>query len=290
MLLRHSQWLDGCDQVTMSSEKTRGSDRFQILTAVLFMTLFAAVFLLVIAPKGNITNFVCNSIGDWDLLARMCADVSPAAPPRSGELVASKIDSACVDAQGLKISVLFGEPLTGTADIQVFSTGPDFFPAEQGMTDTYEVSRTITTAVDQLDLVIPVDSMPVGEKIFGNIVVLGEGTHSQVAYLLEVSDCSRTGEPPSNSQNDTPVIQSATCLPSRQLMIAFEFEKPVLGQYQTLVADTPYQLSSVVSQPALLFFSGEPPPAGPVLIRLISATDEAVVFEESYAPPVCGGN
>jgi len=218
----------------------------------------------------------------------MCSDVS--SPASSSEWVASRIDSACVDAQGLKILVWFDQPLTGAANIQIFSTGPDFFPSEQGMTDTYEVSRIMTTVVDQLDLVIPVDSMPVGEQIFGNIVVSGEGAHSQVAYLLEVSDCSTTSEPPTNPQNDnTPLIQSATCLPSNQLMIAFEFDRPVLGQYQALVDDIPYQLSSVVSQPAMLFFSGEPPPEGPVLIRLVSALDEVTVFEETHTPPICGG-
>jgi hypothetical protein len=274
----------------MSSEKTRISDRFQILTAVLFMTLFAAVFLLVIAPKGNITNFVCNSIGDWELLDRICADVPIPPPEGSGEFIAARITSACVDTQGLKISILLDEPLMGAANIQVFSTGPDFFPSEQGMTDTYEISQNITAAVGQLDLTIPVDSMPVGEKIFGNVVVSGERARSQVAYLLMVMDCSETNTLPSTSTNVIPSIQGATCLPSKQLMIAFEFEGPVFGQFQALVAGQPYQLASIVSQPALLFFSGEPPPEGPVEIRLISATDSVTMFDETYTPPVCGGN
>jgi hypothetical protein len=194
-----------------------------------------------------------------------------------------------VDSEGLQISVLIDEPLSGVADVQVFSTGPDFFPSEQGMTDTYEIGRTITDPVDQLDLVIPVDSMPVGEKIFGNIIIDGEGSYSQVAYSLMVSDCSTANTPPSHSISDIPTIQSAACLPSRQLMIAFEFERPVFGQYQALVDGKPYQLASIVSQPALLFFSGEPPLEGPIVIKLVSATDEAIVLEETYTPPVCGG-
>jgi hypothetical protein len=156
------------------------------------------------------------------------------------------------------------------------------------MTDTYEIREILAEEVDHLDFVIPVDSMPVGELIFGNMVVSGEGTASQLAYLLEVSDCSTTSGTPPNSQNDAPAIQGATCLASRQLMITFEFNRPVLGQYQALVDGKPYQLSSVVSQPALLFFSGEPPAEGPVLIRLISAIDETTFFEETYTPPVCG--
>lgn len=256
------------------------------------MGFFAALFLIVVVPKDNIRNFVCNYARDYDGFARMCSNLpSPPVPADSGQFVASRINSACVDAQGLKISVTFDVPLTGEAHIQIFSTGPDFFPSARGMTDTYEISTVITTAVDHLDLVIPVDSMPVGEQIFGNIIVNEEGFSSYVAYLISVLDCSTTSALPSDStSNGIPIINSATCLPSRQLMIAFEFEEPVLGQYRASVADIPYRLASVVSQPAMLFFSGESPPEGPIVIRLISATDEAIVFEEIYTPPACGAN
>jgi hypothetical protein len=73
-------------------------------------------------------------------------------------------------------------------------------------------------------------------------------------------------------------------------MISFEFDKPVLGQYQALVADLPYQLTSVVNQPAVLYFSGEPPREGPAIIKLISATDQVVVFEETHTTPACNPN
>lgn len=268
----------------MSLDKTPKSDRFQIIRAVLFMGFFAVLFLIIAVPKDRFTSFVCSYAIGFDGFAQICSD--------SGQLITSKINSACVDAQGLKISVAFDVPLTGEAHIQVFSAGPDFFPSALGMTDTYEIGMTITTAVDHLDLAIPVQSMPVGEKIFGNIVVSKESVSSQVAYLINVSACSTSGAPaatqtPMSGLNRIPIIQSATCLPSGQLMIAFEFEKPVLGQYQLLVANMPYQLASVVNQPALLFFSGEPPPEGPIVIRLISAIDQEVVFEETYTPPVC---
>jgi hypothetical protein len=274
----------------MSLDKTpTKSDQFQVMTAVLFMTLFAAVFLFIAVPKDDITKFVCNYARDFDAFVRMCSNFpSPVGTAVSDQLITSKINSACVDAQGLKIFVAFDVPLTGEAHIQVFSTGPDFFPSARGLTDTYETSMILTTPVDHLDLIIPVDSLPVGEPIFGNIIVSEESVSSYVAYLINVSDCSTASAPPSNfSPTDIPVIQSATCLPSKQLMIAFEFEKLVLGQYQALVADIPYQLASVVSQPAVLFFAGDSPPEGPIVIRLVSATDQVVVFEETYTPPVC---
>jgi hypothetical protein len=273
----------------MSFDKAPKSDRFQIMTAVLFMGLFAAVFLIITLPKDSITSFVCNYTRDYAAFTRMCSGVPSQTPEASGELISATIASACVDLQGLKISVLIDEPLAGAANIQVFSTGPDFFPSERGMTDTYEISQPITTAVDHLDLVIPVDSMPIGEKIFGNIAVSGEGVYSQTAYSIMVSDCSTTNTLPPNPTDNIPSIQSTTCLPSGQLMIAFEFEGPVLGQYRVLVDDVPYQLASVIHQPATLFFSGVRPPEEPVEIRLISATDEVTLFQETYSPPLCGG-
>jgi hypothetical protein len=273
----------------MSLDKNPNTDRFQIMRAVLFMGFFAALFLIVAVPKDNLTSFVCNYTRSYDAFAQMCANADSNVPQaNSGEFIASRIDSACVDAQGLKISVEFDAALTGEALIQVFSTGPDFFPSSRGLTDTYELSRTFTTAVDHLDLVIPVESMSAGELIFGNVVVDGVGASSHVTYLINVSDCSLSSALPSNpALTSIPSIHSATCLPDKQLMIAFAFEEPVLGHYHALVADRPYKLSSVVTQPSILFFSGEPPPEGPVVVKLVSATDEIVVFEETYTPPVC---
>jgi hypothetical protein len=254
------------------------------------MGLFAVVFLIAIVPKDNIASFMCNYVRGYDVFARMCANLpSSAIPAASGEFVASRINSACVDAQGLKMSVVFDAALTGEALVQVFSTGPDFFPSTSGLTDTYEFNRTLTTAVDHLDLIIPVESMSGGELIFGNVVVSGNPASSYVSYLTNVSDCSLSDTlSPNAAPTGVPSIHSATCLPSRQLMIAFAFEEPVLGQYQALVADSPYRLASVVTQPAVLFFSGEPPPEGPIIVKLVSAPDEIVVFEETYTPPVCG--
>lgn len=273
----------------MSSDKSQNSNRFEIMRAVLFMSLIATSVLTIAVAKDNIMGFVCNYATGYDGFSGMCSNQQSPTPEGPGQVVTSQLTSACVDDQGLKISVAFDIPLTGEARIQIFSTGPDFFPSAQGMTDTYEFSTTIATEVDHLDLIIPVDSMPVGERIFGNIAVSEQDVSSHVAYLIIVSDCSITSVlPPNLTPNEIPIVNSATCLPGRQLMIAFEFETPVLGQYRALVADIPYQLASVVSQPAILYFSGEPPPEGPIVIRLLSVTDQAVVFEETYTPPVCG--
>ena len=274
----------------MSSDKIPNSDRFQIVTAVLLMSLFAIVFLIVALPKDNFTNFVCNYVRDYDGFAGMCLDLTPTPiSAGSGQFVVSKVNSVCLDDQGLHLSVVFDLPLTGVADIQVFSTGDDYFPSEQGLADSFKISMTIPTAVDHLDLLIPVDAMPVGVQVFGNIVVSEEDVSSYLSYFMNVSDCSTIGGlPPQLPPMGSPVIHSATCLPTRHLMIAFEFEESVPGQYQALVAGIPYQLASVISQPAMLFFSGEPPPEGPIVIRLVSAVDQMVVFEESYTPPVCG--
>ena len=275
----------------MSIDKIPKSDRFQIITAVLFMGLFAALFLIVGVSKDNLRQFVCNYIGQYDSFGTMCRN--PATPPAEGssQLVASKIISACLDEGGLKLSVAFDEPVTGASNIQVFTTGEDYFPSEQGISDSFKMNMTIANAADDLDFIIPVDSMPVGEQIFGNFALNGEGISSFVAYSMNVTDCSVTSEPlPGSTPDDFPTINSATCLPGGHLMIAFEFESQVLGQYRASMGDTPYQLASVINQPAMLFFSGDPPREGPIVIRLVSATDEAVMFEETYTPPVCGAS
>lgn len=256
------------------------------------MSVIATILLIIAIGKDNIMSFVCNYEGFIGICSNLPSPPLSANPDR---LVPSRIDIACVGDHGLKILTRFETPLTGDARIQVFSTGPDFFPSEQGMTDTYEMSTMITTAADHLEFIIPVASMPVGEQIFGNIVVSDrEGLFSHVAYLINVHDCSADNPPLPNETlipvAGTPAIYSATCLPNQQLMIAFEFDKPVLGQYQVLVADLPYQLASVVSQPAMLFFSGDSPPEGPIVIRLVSATNQAVVFEETYTPLDCRHN
>ena len=274
----------------MSSEKTRTSDRFQIITAVLFMSLFAALLLGLAMPKNQVTGLVCNYMGDSAVFARMCSSVPSPVVRGPDMLVTSRITSACLDTDGLKISVAFDEPLVGASNIQVFTTGDDYFPSEQGISDSFRMNMTISDASDHLDILIPVDSMPVGEQIFGNIEISSDSISSFVAYSMNVSDCSTNSELPANlTPNEIPIISSATCLPSSQLMIAFEFEGPVLGQYRALVADKPFQLASVINQPAMWFFSGEPPAEGPVLIRLISAIDETTFFEETYTPPACGG-
>jgi hypothetical protein len=255
------------------------------------MSLFAIIFLIAIAPKDNVTSLICNYVRGYDLFARMCPNLPlSSSSSASGEFVASRIISACLDRPGLRLSIAFDKPIAGASNIQVFTTGDDYFPSEQGISDSFRMSMIVPSAVDNLDFMIPVDAMPVGEQIFGNFFISDEAASSFVAYSMNVTDCSITATPPIGSTpNDIPTINSATCLPSRHLMIAFEFENQVLGQYRALVADVPYQLASVINQPATLFFSGEAPPAGPVVIKLISATDEVIVFEETYTPPVCGG-
>jgi hypothetical protein len=273
----------------VAQDKNTKSDRFQTLTAVLFMALFAAVFLLIAVPKGNVTSLVCNYLGTYDVLARMCSNLPSVGPAGPDHLVTSRITSACIETEGLRISVAFDQPLTGATHIQVFTTGDDYFPSEQGISDSFKMSMTIPSAANQVDFMIPVDSMPVGEQIFGNFAIKDEGVSSFVAYSMNVTDCSRASETPSGSTPDEiPMIDSATCLPSQHLMIAFAFESEVLGQYRASVADIPYELASVINKPATLFFSGELPPEGPVVIRLVSATNETTVFEETYTPPICG--
>lgn len=275
----------------MASVTTPKSERSQILTAVLFMSIFVATVVLIILVKDNMASFACQ----YKLFENICTNLLSSSI-HSEEFTTSQINSACVDTQGLKISVAFGAPLKGEASIQIFTTGEDVFPSEQGMADSFKMSMAIPDITDQLEFVIPVESMPVGEQIFGNIVTIREKVvSSHVAYFVKVSDCSITKTPISNptlmtNLDNIPINYNATCLPGKRLMVAFEFDRPVQGQYRALIAGIPYQLASVGNQPAILFFSGALPQSEPVLMRLVSATDQAVVFEESYTPPACSVN
>lgn len=273
----------------MSFVTTPKSDRAQILIAVLIMSLLGA-FVLGIVAKDNITRFICQ----YPVFDKICASLSTS--PGSinpDQITSSQITSACVDTQGLKISVVFVPSLVGEASIQVFTTGEDVFPSEQGMEDSFNMSMAVPDSVDQLGFVIPVESMSVGEHVFGNIIVRkGDLVSSHVAFFVTVSDCSATDASASNptlinNPDNIPIAQQSTCLPGKRLLVAFEFAEPVFGQYQALLANLPYQLVSVGNQPAILFFSGDSPSKEPVVIKLISATDQTVVFEESYTPPVC---
>jgi hypothetical protein len=98
------------------------------MLAVVFMGLFAAVFIMVSLPKNKMAAFVCDFAGEPNRFAQICSDSSFAIPTVTpGQLIAFTIDSACVDKEGLKIAITFHGSLTSEAHIQIFSTGPGFF-------------------------------------------------------------------------------------------------------------------------------------------------------------------
>jgi hypothetical protein len=243
---------------------------------------------MLIIAKDKITELACQ----YPALEIICAGQAVPAIDSEG-VTPSMISSACVDTRGLQISAALARPLAGKANVQVFTTGADVFPTERGMSDTLGMSLDISAPTNQLDLVLPVQSMPVGEYIFGNIVTSQENAiSSYVAYFIRVTACSTSDAPSPNptlmsSHENIPLTHNVTCLPGNKLMVVFEFDQPAFGQYQATVADIPYELVSVGDQPAALFFSGEHPGEKPVPIRLVSATDQAILFEESYTPPVC---
>jgi hypothetical protein len=101
-----------------------------------------------------------------------------------------------VDKHGLKISVAFDVPVKGVANVQVFTTGDDYFPSDQGLADSVRTNTVIPSETDHLDIIIPVDAMPTDIQIFGNIIVNDDdGISSHVAYFLQVSGCSTTTVP-----------------------------------------------------------------------------------------------
>ena len=125
----------------------------------------------------------------------------------------------------------------------------------------------------------------------------GSGTIYDDTEIRQVETCStQMGEvPPSPTStpnpDGTPTIINSVCVgsgPSKQLMVVFEFEQDVLGEYAALVAEIPYQHSPVGDYPHRLYYFGTPPPQGPITIQLVSIPDLAIAFEETYIPVVCG--
>ena len=89
----------------------------------------------------------------------------------------------------------------------------------------------------------------------------------------------------------TPEIINATCVgkgAGKQLMIVFKFDQDVIGEYAALVADIPYELASVTQYPDRLYYFGTPPPQGPITIKLVSTSNQAIAYKEIYTPVVCG--
>ncbi len=129
----------------MSSATTPKSDLFQTAKAVLIMSLFALVFILIVVAKDNITSFACNDAR----LAGICSILTaPSASAGSDQLIASRLTSACVDPHGLKISVAFDVPMKGVANVQVFTTGDDYFPSDQGLADSVRTNTVIPSETD----------------------------------------------------------------------------------------------------------------------------------------------
>jgi hypothetical protein len=98
----------------MTSATTKKSDRYQILMAVLLMSAFATALLILGTTRDRIGRFLCGYMD----IGEICSNTPSANTVNaSGELIDSQIISACVDTDGLKISVAFGAPLAHEDDV-----------------------------------------------------------------------------------------------------------------------------------------------------------------------------
>ena len=104
--------------------------------------------------------------------------------------------------------------------------------------------------------------------------------------ITTIEDWEKCNEP-----DGIPVILNSTCVgkgAGKQLMIVFEFEQDVIGEYSALVADNPYELAPVTQYPDRLYYFGTPPPQGTITIQLLSIPDQEIAFVDRYIPVVCG--
>lgn len=99
--------------------------------------------------------------------------------------------------------------------------------------------------------------------------------------------------PPSEllAPDGTPEIINSMCVgkgAGKQLMIVFEFEQDVVGQYDVFVDDVQYK-QEVVAHPRRLFFFGTAPPDGGMPhILMQTQSEQAPVFDVTdYEVPQC---
>ena len=77
-----------------------------------------------------------------------------------------------------------------------------------------------------------------------------------------------------------PYILNDQCVSKTQLMIVFEFDNAVIGQYELFVNDAPYEIAPVGGRPERLFFFGAAPAGGgKPNIRLQSLPDHNLIME-----------
>jgi len=284
-------------------------------TAKLFLFLFAIGFgllgcLIFGAYTGDIVDALQGGASIEDLLVIYGYAPSPTPTPRPRVPQANV--GACLEGNQLTVSVQFDMPVTGDVSIQVFSSAGNYFVSQpettgfQQTTDLYESNAAIIPPVVQLDFVIPTVSMPVGAgvtvtfrfdgSVQGSIVEGAIVEQSNLTVLecrpVEAIPPSPTFTPsPTLTPNPdgVPVIINFGCLSSQQFMVVFEFEQPVLGEYEAFVNDVPYELTPFPTEPARLYFIGAAIPGGgfPVIV-LKSLPDQLVVLERSdYPTPQC---
>lgn len=96
-------------------------------------------------------------------------------------------------------------------------------------------------------------------------------------------------EPTESVAGEIPKIINSECVSKTQLMIVFEFENPVQGEYELFVNGAPYQITPVGGRPERLFFFGAAPPGGgKPIIRLQSLPNHDLVLEEAdYSVKQC---
>jgi len=281
----------------MSSNPVPPSQPLRVGMIIMFVLLLLLLCGWVAQSQGvfdEVVSWVVCDVANGetnDELDEACANLLPPPSPEPESLpapisISSTITSACLDNNQLMLSVKFDAPFTGEVRIQVFFQDGGWYE--------YGTATTIASPTDHLDIILPGVAIPVGGRISGNLSAHGLGIVSYVEYRLNVLDCFPSAAvvlPPTPTSTPNPdgipVIINSFCVggKTKQLMVVFQFEQDVTGEYEAFVADMPYQLAPVADQPKRLFFFGTPSPGGgkPKIV-LQSLPDHALVFAENAYP------
>jgi len=185
------------------------------------------------------------------------------------------------DGNGPTVSFTFNPPVFG--EFTLYWTDNEVSNSQEfaALDDDAKIITFNLGNAAEMNLITNIELYKDGELIYSNYWLQQEMTCSP--------DAGNEIEIPNT--DGVPVILNSTCVGSgafKQLMIVFEFEEDVLDEYAAIVADVPYELAPVTQYPNRLYYFGPPPPEGPIPIQLVSLSNSALVYNDSYVPVVCG--
>ena len=281
----------------MSSTPSPPSQRARIGMLVLF---FMLLFILcgVLGWDQSTFDYVVGEVVCWfagdeiqDEFDEACTNLIPTSEPVSPPNPIS-YNVACGPGYQLLISIEYRRPWTGEVELRIYGRTSAYSAEATIIPDAAQPSRFefVLAQGPQEDVISDLDIIlwqpdRMGGREEAIEAILGVNIPACAPPLVVDAEAPSAPTPTFTPNPDgAPAIINSFCVggKSKQLMIVFEFEQDVTGQYAAFVADMPYQLAPVPDQPKRLFFFGTPfPGGGKPAIVLFSLPDQVIVLAEN---------